>query len=32
VNPWERRFVVLACRRPKVDLREAWPRLRRWSF
>jgi hypothetical protein len=32
VNPWEHRFVVLVCRRPKVDLREAWPRLRRWSF
>jgi len=32
VNPWERRFVVLVCRRPKVDLREAWPRLRRWYF
>ncbi len=32
VNPWERRFVVRLCRRPRVDLREAWPRLRRWSF
>jgi hypothetical protein len=32
VNPWERRFVVLVCRRNKVDLREAWPRLRRRSF
>ncbi len=32
VNLWERRFVVLVCRRPKVDLREAWPGLRRWSF
>ena len=32
VNPWERRFVVLVCRRPKVDLHEAWPRLRRWAF
>jgi hypothetical protein len=32
VNPWERHFVVLVCRRPRVDLREAWPRLRRWSF
>jgi len=31
VNPWERRFVVLVCRRPKVDIRDAWPRLRRWS-
>jgi hypothetical protein len=32
VNPWERRFVVLVCRRSQVDLREAWPRLRHWSF
>lgn len=32
VNPWERSFVVLVCRRPKVDLREVWPRLRRYSF
>jgi hypothetical protein len=32
VNPWEHRFVVRVCRRPKVNLREAWPRLRHWSF
>ncbi len=30
VNPWERRFVVTVCRRPKTDLHEFWPRARRW--
>jgi len=31
VNPGERRFVVTICRRPKLDLRDLWPRTRRWS-
>lgn len=30
VNPWERRFVVSICRRPKVDLRRAWPEIGRY--
>lgn len=30
VNPWERRFVVSVCRRPKVDIRELWPEMRRY--
>ena len=30
VNPWERRFTVLICRRPKVDLQALWPRIRQW--
>jgi 4-amino-4-deoxy-L-arabinose transferase-like glycosyltransferase len=30
VNPWERRFTVLICRRPTVDRRALWPRMRRW--
>jgi len=30
VNPWDRVFRVLVCRRPKVDLRERWPELGRY--
>ncbi|MGH7819849.1 MAG: hypothetical protein ACREQ9_08760, partial [Candidatus Binatia bacterium] len=29
-NPWERRFPVFVCRRPKADLHKTWPELRRW--
>lgn len=30
VNPWERHFTVSICRRPKVDLHEVWPEMRRY--
>lgn len=30
VNPWDRRFEVVVCRRPKVDLHEIWGKNRRW--
>jgi hypothetical protein len=30
VNPWERHFTVSICRRPKVDIRQAWPQMRRY--
>ena len=30
VNLDERRFGVLICRKPKVDMHTVWPRLRRW--
>lgn len=32
VRPRERRFAVLICRKPKVDLRSAWPRARDYGF
>lgn len=31
VNPWERRFLVLLCRKPKLGVHELWPRARNWS-
>ena len=30
VNPDERRFGVLVCRKPKVDLHNVWPQIRSW--
>ena len=30
VNPWERVFEVVVCRRPKVDLHEIWAKNRQW--
>jgi hypothetical protein len=30
VNPWDRTFTVVLCRRPKVDLHEIWARNRRY--
>ena len=32
VRPNERRFVVLLCRKPKVELHSAWPRIRDYGF
>ena len=31
VNPWERRFSVAICRKPKTDVHQLWPRIRRWG-
>jgi hypothetical protein len=31
VNPSERRFVVVVCRKPKVDLHAAWPGARNYA-
>lgn len=30
VNPWERHFIVSIGRKPKVDIRERWPEMRRY--
>jgi hypothetical protein len=30
VNPNERRFGVLICRKPKADIHTLWPEIRRW--
>ena len=30
VNPWDREFEVIVCRRPKVDLHEIWAKNRQW--
>ncbi len=32
VLPRERRFTVLICRKPKVDLHSVWPRMRDFGF
>ncbi len=31
VNPWERRFLIAVCRKPKVDIQTYWPKARNWS-
>jgi len=30
VNPWDRRFIVSICRRPRMDPHVFWPRARSW--
>lgn len=30
VNPWERTFTVLVCRKPRMDLHLCWPRLKNY--
>ena len=32
VRPSERRFGILVCRKPRVDLHSAWPRARNFGF
>lgn len=29
-NPWERQFAVAICRKPKMDLRELWPKFKNY--